>query len=95
MVATKKNNPARMTAFQESVPHVQLGLRIFPTISEMQQRPQAVLEHHVRHSRQKVPARSAVPFAVKLLPGYHVDGTWNVLTTLTFVGCVMLGYSIR
>jgi hypothetical protein len=46
-----------------------------------------------------VQARSAaVPFAVKLLPGfqvdgtwnvptyYFVDGTWNVPTTLTFVG---------
>jgi hypothetical protein len=29
--------------------------------------------------------RSDVPFAVKLLPGFQVDGTWNVPTTLTFV----------
>ena len=55
-----------------------------------------------RHSRQKVQARSAVPFAVELLPGlqvdgtwnvptyYFVDGTWNVPTNLTFVGCVPL-----
>ncbi len=28
--------------------------------------------------------RSAVPFAVKLLPGFQVDGTWNVPTTLGF-----------
>ena len=52
-----------------------------------------------RHIRQKVQARSAVPFAVELLPGFQVDGTWNVPTTLvdgtwkvpttlTFVGCV-------
>jgi len=34
----------------------------------------------LRHSRQKVQARSAVPFAVKLLPGFQVDGTWNVPT---------------
>jgi hypothetical protein len=32
--------------------------------------------------RQKVQARSAVPSAVKLLPGFWVDGTWNVPTTL-------------
>ena len=38
--------------------------------------------------RQKVQARSAVPFAVKLLAGFFVDGTWNVPTTLTFVGSV-------
>ena len=38
-------------------------------------------------NRQKVQARSAVPFAVKLLPRFLVDGTWNVPTTLTFVGC--------
>ena len=36
------------------------------------------------HSRPKVQARSAVPFAVELLPGFQVDGTWNVPTTLTF-----------
>ena len=35
-------------------------------------------------------AGSAVPFAVKLLPGFQVDGTWNVPTTLTFVSCVLL-----
>ncbi len=40
-----------------------------------------------RHSRQKVQARSTVPFAVKLLQGFQVDGTWNVPTTFTFVGC--------
>ena len=27
-------------------------------------------------------ARSALPFAVELLPGFQVDGTWNVPTTL-------------
>jgi len=42
------------------------------------------------HSRPKVQARSAVPFAVELLPGFQVDGTWNVPTTLTFVSCVNL-----
>ena len=26
-------------------------------------------------------ARSAVPFAVELLPGFLVDGTWNMPTT--------------
>jgi hypothetical protein len=26
--------------------------------------------------------RSAVPFAMKLLPGFRVDGTWNVPTTM-------------
>ncbi len=35
-----------------------------------------------RHSRQKVQARFAVPFAVELLPEFLVDGTWNVPTTL-------------
>jgi hypothetical protein len=49
-----------------------------------------------------VQARTAVPFAVELLPGFQVDGTWNVPTTfrfqvdgiwnvptpLTWVGCV-------
>jgi hypothetical protein len=34
------------------------------------------------HIGQKVQARSAVPFAVKLLIGFQVDGTWNVPTTL-------------
>jgi len=29
-----------------------------------------------------------VPFAVELLPGFQVDGIWNVPTTLTFAGCV-------
>jgi len=29
-----------------------------------------------------------VPSAVELLPGFRVDGTRNVPTTLTFVGCV-------
>ena len=32
-----------------------------------------------------------MPFAVKLLPGFQVDGTWNVPTTLNLVGCVPLG----
>ena len=31
-----------------------------------------------------------MPFAGKLLPGFQVEGTWNVPTTLTFVGCVLL-----
>ena len=46
--------------------------------------------------------RSAVPFALKLLPGFRVDGTWNVPTTmvdgtwnvpttLTFARCVLGG----
>ena len=34
--------------------------------------------------RKKVLARSAMPFAVKLLSGFQVDGTWNVPTTLRF-----------
>ncbi len=51
-------------------------------------------------------ARSAVPFTVELLPGFQVDGTWNVPTTLfqvdgtwnvpttmTYVGCVKLNAS--
>ena len=29
-----------------------------------------------------------MPFAVELLPRFQVDGTWNVPTPLTFVGCV-------
>ena len=29
-----------------------------------------------------------MPFAVKFLPSFSVDGTWNVPTTLTFVGCI-------
>ena len=33
-----------------------------------------------------------MPFAVTLLPVFLVDGTWNVPTTLTFVGCVAPGY---
>jgi hypothetical protein len=41
------------------------------------------------NSRQKVQARSAVPFAVKRLPEFQVDGTWNVPTTLTFGGGVL------
>jgi len=45
----------------------------------------------VGHSGQKLQARSTLPFAVKLLPGFQVDGTWNVPTTLTLVGCVPLG----
>lgn len=45
----------------------------------------------MRHSRQNVHALSAVPFAVKLLPGLQVDGTWSVPTTLTFVGGVQSG----
>jgi hypothetical protein len=28
-----------------------------------------------------------VPFAIELLPGFQVGGTWNVLTTLKFVVC--------
>ncbi len=35
----------------------------------------------------KYQARSAVPFAVMRLPGFQVDGTWNVPTTLTLVRC--------
>jgi len=38
----------------------------------------------LRHSRQKVQARSAVPFVVELLSEFQVDGTWNVPTTLTW-----------
>ncbi|MCY2979754.1 MAG: hypothetical protein NTU79_13890 [Planctomycetota bacterium] len=45
----------------------------------------------VGHSGQKVQASFAVPSAVNLLPGFHVDGTWNVPTTLTSVACVPLG----
>ncbi len=33
---------------------------------------------------KKVQARSAVPFAVELLPGFQVDGTWNVPTYFDF-----------
>ncbi len=47
----------------------------------------------IGHSRQKVQARSAMPFAVELLPArpvFQVDGTWNVPPTLIFVGCVLL-----
>jgi hypothetical protein len=40
-----------------------------------------------RHNRKKESARSAVPFAVKFLQGFQVDGTWKVPTTFTFVGC--------
>jgi hypothetical protein len=47
-----------------------------------------------RSSRQKYQARSAVPFAVKLLQGFQVDGTWNVPTPFTFVGCVQLPQKI-
>ena len=39
----------------------------------------------VGHSGQKLQARSALPFAVRLLPGFQVDGTWNVPTTSDFV----------
>ncbi len=43
-------------------------------------------DHSSRHappcrSRQKVQARSAVPFAIELLPRFLVYGTWNVPTT--------------
>ena len=33
-----------------------------------------------------------MPFAIERLPGFQVDGTWNVPTTLTFVGCVHKGW---
>ena len=45
------------------------------------------------HGRQKVWARSAVPFEVQLLPGFLVDGTRNQEeygTTYRFVGRVFL-----
>ena len=51
--------------------------------------PYAKICQLIRHSRQKVQARSAVPFAVELFPGFQVDGTWNVPTTLTLGGCVL------
>ena len=38
----------------------------------------------------KVAARSAVPSARQQLIGLFVDGTWNVPTTLTFVGGVYI-----
>ena len=34
-----------------------------------------------------------MPFAVKFLQGLQVDGTWNVPTALTFVGCVDKGFN--
>ena len=34
------------------------------------------------------PAERDQLLAVELLPGVQVDGTWNVPTTLTLVGCV-------
>ncbi len=46
-----------------------------------------LLKFLFKYSRQKVQARSAVQFAVELLTGFQVDGTWNVPITLTWVGC--------
>ncbi|MCF7960951.1 MAG: hypothetical protein K9M08_09410 [Pirellula sp.] len=28
------------------------------------------------------------------MPGFQVDGTWNVTTTLTFVGCVIVSTDV-
>jgi hypothetical protein len=47
----------------------------------------AILASHALPDTQ---ALSAVPFAVKPLPGFLVDYTWNVPSTLTFVDWVLV-----
>ena len=51
---------------------------------------QALLIGGFGHTLQNSLERSQVPFKSKGLPAFCVNGTWNVPTTLTFVGCVGL-----